>query len=733
MEGIVDLELDLNDFIVEVEEQLRNLNDGLLDLEKNTKDADIINDIFRSAHTIKGAAGMFFFVKMMKLTHSMENVFDQIREGKLSLTTEHVDSLFSVLDTLNLLMDEVPSGQFNTDTTKAHELLDKINNNSGEDKKKKKKIVKKGEPDVEAIEAVLESEVSKKGDYKKIGDFFGRPLKPEELEAYYFATEGSYSLFLAHATISEVAPMPSIASFMVISKIRESGIVIALEPSEEVLNEEELFEFNVLFATTDSKEVLESEIVMPDLEKIEIKALDLLVLSKDEKKQETSEPEKIDKLEEESEPEEKDDASEEKDDGSEEKGLLQAEEDEPQEKGKTKEHGEKTQTVRVDNAKLDHMLNMAGELVISRAGVIQTALDIEKAIGRTKEVAKLKDTIGQLMRITTQIQEGIMQLRMMPISGVFNKYPRVVRDLSRKVNKEVELVIEGKETELDKSVVEKITDPLMHILRNAVDHGIETPEVRKKAGKPEQGTIYLRAFHRGSSIIIEVEDDGKGIDPAIIKKKAIEKGVISEAEALSMSEKEIIELVFAPGFSTAEKVSDLSGRGVGMDVVKRNIEGLRGVVEIHTVVGKGSVFSIKLPLTLAIIPALLTYVNTTLYAIPLVNIIEILDIKKTLINQVIDEEAIIVRDQVIKVLRMDEVFEIGKFNRQKDTIQVVIVGIGDKQMALAVDGLLDEQDIVVKALDKSLTVSTSVSGATVLGNGKIALIADIASLIEEYI
>ncbi|MEI7942677.1 MAG: chemotaxis protein CheA, partial [Candidatus Riflemargulisbacteria bacterium] len=614
----MDLELDLNDFIVEVEEQLRNLNDGLLDLEKNTKDADIINDIFRSAHTIKGAAGMFFFVKMMKLTHSMENVFDQIREGKLSLTPEHVDSLFSVLDTLNLLMDEVPSGQFNTDTTKAHELLDKINNNSGEDKKKKKKIVKKGEPDVEAIEAVLESEVSKKGDYKKIGDFFGRPLKPEELEAYYFATEGSYSLFLAHAKISEEAPMPSIASFMVISKIRESGIVIALEPSEEVLNEEELFEFNVLFATTDSKEVLETEIVMPDLEKIEIKALDFLALSQDEKKQETIKPEeKVDELVEENEEEEH------REEEHHEQEAQHVDEDESQEKGKTKEHGEKTQTVRVDNAKLDYMLNMAGELVISRAGVIQTALDIEKAIGRTKEVAKLKDTIGQLMRITTQIQEGIMQLRMMPISGVFNKYPRVVRDLSRKVNKEVELVIEGKETELDKSVVEKITDPLMHILRNAVDHGIETPEVRKKAGKPEKGTVFLRAYHRGSSIIIEVEDDGKGINPTVIKKKAIEKGVISEAEALTMSEKEIIELVFAPGFSTAEQVSDLSGRGVGMDVVKRNIEGLRGVVEITTVVGKGSIFSIKLPLTLAIIPALLTYVNTTLYAIPLVNIIEI--------------------------------------------------------------------------------------------------------------
>ncbi len=728
MEGIVDLELDLNDFIVEVEEQLRNLNDGLLDLEKNTKDADIINDIFRSAHTIKGAAGMFFFVKMMKLTHSMENVFDQIREGKLSLTTEHVDSLFSVLDTLNLLMDEVPSGQFNTDTTKAHELLDKINNNSGEDKKKKKKIVKKGEPDVEAIEAVLESEVSKKGDYKKIGDFFGRPLKPEELEAYYFATEGSYSLFLAHAKISEEAPMPSITSFMVISKIRESGIVIALEPSEEVLNEEELFEFNVLFATTDSKEVLETEIVMPDLEKIEIKALDFLALSQDEKKQETIKPEeKAEEFEEEN------DEEEPREEEPHEQEAQHVDEDESQEKGKTKEHGEKTQTVRVDNAKLDYMLNMAGELVISRAGVIQTALDIEKAIGRTKEVAKLKDTIGQLMRITTQIQEGIMQLRMMPISGVFNKYPRVVRDLSRKVNKEVELVIEGKETELDKSVVEKITDPLMHILRNAVDHGIETPEVRKKAGKPEKGTVFLRAYHRGSSIIIEVEDDGKGINSTVIKKKAIEKGVISEAEALNMSEKEIIELVFAPGFSTAEQVSDLSGRGVGMDVVKRNIEGLRGVVEITTVVGKGSIFSIKLPLTLAIIPALLTYVNTTLYAIPLVNIIEILDIKKAQINQVIEEEAIVVREQVIKVLRMDEVFEIGKFNRQKDSIQVVIVGIGDKQIALAVDGLLDEQDIVVKSLDKSLTVSTSVAGATVLGNGKIALIADIASLIEEYI
>jgi len=709
----VDLELDLNDFIVEVEEQLRNLNDGLLDLEKNTGDTDIINDIFRSAHTIKGAAGMFGFEKMMKLTHSMESIFDQIREGKMTLTSNQVDSLFSVLDTLNLLMEEVPTGQFNTDTTEAHQLLAEINSGEAQvakaspTKETKKKSAKKSSNKGVAEEAdVVEDEGSVgTGEQKKIAGVLGRQMTPEELQAYEFAADGAYSLYIADVKVQDVAAMPSIASFMVLSKIKESGILVAAEPNEKILNDEEVLEFKVLFATTDSIEVLEKEMIVPDIEKIEITSLNSVLFTGEVKEAKIVEFVEEDTVV-----------------GSKEVNNL-----------KIKDHNDKTQTVRVDSYKLDHMLNMAGELVISRAGVIQTALDIEKAIGRTKEVAKLKDTIGQLMRITTQIQEGIMQLRMMPIAGVFNKYPRVIRDLSRKVNKEIDLVLEGKETELDKSVVEQITDPLMHILRNAVDHGIESPEDRKKAGKPLKGTVYLRAYHRGSSIIIEVEDDGKGINPEIIKKKAIEKGVITEAAGNSMSEKEIIELVLAPGFSTAETVSDLSGRGVGMDVVKRNIEGLRGIVEIYSEVGKGSVFSIKLPLTLAIIPALLTFVHKTLYAVPLVNIIEILDIKKSQINRVIDEETIRVRDQIIRLIRMDEIFGIGRFNREKDVFQVVIVGIGDKQLALGVDGLLDEQDIVVKSLDKGLTGSISISGATILGNGKIALIADIASMIEEYI
>ncbi len=709
----MDLELDLNDFIVEVEEQLRNLNDGLLDLEKNTGDTDIINDIFRSAHTIKGAAGMFGFEKMMKLTHSMESIFDQIREGKMTLTSNQVDSLFSVLDTLNLLMEEVPTGQFNTDTTEAHQLLAEINSGEAQvakaspTKETKKKSAKKSSNKGVAEEAdVVEDEGSVgTGEQKKIAGVLGRQMTPEELQAYEFAADGAYSLYIADVKVQDVAAMPSIASFMVLSKIKESGILVAAEPNEKILNDEEVLEFKVLFATTDSIEVLEKEMIVPDIEKIEITSLNSVLFTGEVKEAKIVEFVEEDTVV-----------------GSKEVNNL-----------KIKDHNDKTQTVRVDSYKLDHMLNMAGELVISRAGVIQTALDIEKAIGRTKEVAKLKDTIGQLMRITTQIQEGIMQLRMMPIAGVFNKYPRVIRDLSRKVNKEIDLVLEGKETELDKSVVEQITDPLMHILRNAVDHGIESPEDRKKAGKPLKGTVYLRAYHRGSSIIIEVEDDGKGINPEIIKKKAIEKGVITEAAGNSMSEKEIIELVLAPGFSTAETVSDLSGRGVGMDVVKRNIEGLRGIVEIYSEVGKGSVFSIKLPLTLAIIPALLTFVHKTLYAVPLVNIIEILDIKKSQINRVIDEETIRVRDQIIRLIRMDEIFGIGRFNREKDVFQVVIVGIGDKQLALGVDGLLDEQDIVVKSLDKGLTGSISISGATILGNGKIALIADIASMIEEYI
>jgi two-component system, chemotaxis family, sensor kinase CheA len=716
----MDLELDINDFIVEVEEQLTFLNDGLLDLEKNTNDSDVINDIFRSAHTIKGAAGMFGFDEMMKLTHGMENIFDQVREGNYGLTSDDIDSLFEVLDTLNKLMEEVPSGKFETNTKKSYELIDEIiasKKNDDNNKKTKKEITVNVAKKEEKAFLETQNDVSKESNSTNL---MKRNFSEEEQNAYLFAQDGSYNIFSLKVRINKDAAMPSIVSYMIISNIKELGVLIAVDPTEEILNEDETKDFMVLFATTEKIDSLKEKLLFPDTDEIDIRPIDDLQSNPDnnDKNNETIEKEIP--------------QSNLQDDIEEPQNLVIAEK-EIKKQPVQKEIRDASQSIRVDSNKLDFLLNMAGELVISRAGVTQSAVDLEKTIGRTKQVVKLKDTVNQLMRITTQIQEGIMQLRMMPIAGVFNKYPRVVRDISRKINKEIELIIEGKETELDKSIVEKITDPLMHILRNAVDHGIELPEEREKKGKDRIGTICLRAFHRGSFIIIEVEDDGKGINPEIIKNKCIEKGLLTEVELESMSEKEIIEMVLAPGFSTAETVSDLSGRGVGMDVVKRNIDELKGAIEIESTVDKGSLFSIKLPLTLAIIPALLTYVHETLYAIPLVNIIEILDIKKENVNIVIDEETLRVRDEIIKLLRMDEVFGEARYNREKASFQAVIVAIGEKKIALAVDELLDEQDIVVKSLDKDLAKSITISGATILGNGKIALIADISSIIEAYV
>ncbi len=337
------------------------------------------------------------------------------------------------------------------------------------------------------------------------------------------------------------------------------------------------------------------------------------------------------------------------------------------------------------------------------------------------------------MRISNELQESIMQLRMVAVDQVFSRFPRVVRDIANKLDKGIDLIVEGKDTELDKSVVEEIGDPLMHLVRNSVDHGIESKADRKRKGKPETGTVYLRAFHQGSSIVLEVQDDGKGLDIPVIKSKAVQKKIITEAEAASMSDKEAANLIFAPGFSTAEAVSDLSGRGVGMDVVKKNVERLNGVVEIVSEKDKGSTFTIKLPLTLAIISAMLVRTSRNIYAIPLVNVIEVVEVSKKDIVHIAKKEAISIRNETITILRLDEVLQLGTSNRDLETFQVVIVMAAGERIGFGVDSLIGEQDLVIKSLDSHLVECPGIAGASILGDASLALIVDVATLVEKVI
>lgn len=722
-------EIDIQDFIDEAEEQIRILNDGLLSLEKDKTNEEIINEVFRAAHTLKGGSGLVGFDKMTELTHSLESIFDLIRDKKFALESDHLDVMFESLDVLMELMGEVDSGNFKTDISIVSDKLKDILLQSEEGAKKIKKKKKKADVvpapvpslpaegvdiqiDVPIVEEKKAATFSIEDD--SISQFLGSRISVEERMAIErISKDPDLTLYGVDVKIGDECDVISLFMFMIFNKVKELGELITSNPKEDDLEEDEISEVKILFSSIVSDEVIKNELIMPEVKSIDIVNLSTAVAPLEE-------PPIADVLD-----------------------ILEESEVVPVELSKSeqkrvvqKEVVQKKKlstTIRVDSQKIDMLLNTAGELVINKARFVQLESDLERVFGRTAKVGELKETISQLMRITNEMQEGIMQLRMVAIDQVFNKFPRVVRDLARKLDKKINLVIQGKDTELDKSVVEEISDPLMHLVRNSVDHGIETIVDRRAKGKSEEGTIILNAYHQGSSIIIEIKDDGAGIDIAKLKSKAVSRGLIMEDEAASMTDKEAVNLIFLPGFSTVEKVSDLSGRGVGMDVVKKNVERLNGVIEIVTERGKGTALTIKLPLTLAIISTLLTRVTKAVYAIPLVNVISIEEVSRKEIYKIANHEAIRIRNKVINILRMDEIFQLGNDNRTKDRVQVVIVGMAEHQIGFVVDGLIGEQEVVIKSLDNSLVDSPGIAGASILGDGTVALIVDVSTLMERVL
>lgn len=727
-------EIDIQDFIDEAEEQIRVLNDGLLALEKDKKNEEIINEVFRAAHTLKGGSGLVGFDKMTELTHSLESIFDLIRDKKFTLESSHLDVMFEVLDILMDLMGEVDSGVFKTDISLVSEKLKNILSKSEEGAKK---IKKQKQTPVSVIEesteiSIVEIPIKEKKielppiEVDRISTFLGVNISVEERIAIErINEEGELTLYGVDVKIGDECDVISLFMFMIFNKVKELGELIMSNPKEEELEEDEISKVKILFSSIVSEDVIKNELVMPEVESINIINLSS---SKDLSLNIEKESSTLFDLEDDPEiayvPSDTE-IQEESDSGIEKQATTNSKDNDSKRKLST--------TIRVDSQKIDGLLNTAGELVINKARFIQLESDLERAFGQNTKVVELKETISQLMRITNDMQEGIMQLRMVQIDQVFNKFPRVVRDLARKLNKKINLVILGKDTELDKSVVEEISDPLMHLVRNSVDHGIETVSDRKAIGKNEEGTIVLNAYHQGSSIIIEIKDDGKGIDVEALKSKAVSKGLITEDEGRSMSDKEAINLIYLPGFSTAKQVSDLSGRGVGMDVVKKNVDRLNGIIEILTEKGKGTLLTIKLPLTLAIISTLLTRVAKSIYAIPLVNVISIEEVGKKDIYKIANQEAIRIRNEVINILRLDEIFQIGNDNRKKDRVQVVIVAMAEHRIGFVVDGLIGEQEVVIKSLDNSLVDSPGIAGASILGDGSVALIVDVSTLIERVL
>jgi two-component system chemotaxis sensor kinase CheA len=555
MDGIGDMQDLVQDFILETDEIVESLDHDLVELETRKNDLDLLNKIFRAAHTMKGASSFLGFDKMANLTHHAEEILNKLRKNEMQVNAVIMDVLLEFVDYTKQILSDIKEGK---DTTAVEGVIAKL------------KLANEG--------------------------------KFDQAEG----VSGGGSGASAPASSSKRADND-------VNQVKKAAMSIE-------------------------------------------------------------------------------------------------------------------QTIRVDVSRLDSLMNLVGELVLSRNRIGQVSGELEKKFEGEFLVEQLMETTSQIGLITTELQLAVMKTRMVPIGKVFNKFPRMVRDLSREKNKEIELVITGEETELDKSVVEEIGDPLIHMIRNAVDHGVEGPEERKKAGKPVKGTVHLSAYHEGNHIVVEIKDDGKGMDPEKLKRKAVEKNVITVEEAKNLDNEGAFNLIFKPGFSTAEKITSISGRGVGMDVVKTNIEKLNGIINIESELGHGTRFRLKLPLTLAIIQALLVDVSGEIFAIPLVSVVETVRINVKEIHNFEGREVLKLRDSVLSLLRLDEIYELeGSY---KDDIYVVVVGLAEKKLGFIVDKLVGQEEIVIKSLGEFLSGNVGIAGATMMGDGRVRLIIDVAGVID---
>lgn len=665
----------LSVFVDESREALQSLNDNLLKLENNPEDMETVNEVFRLLHTLKGMAGTMGFENMMKLCHKMENVLDEIRSGKMKLTEDLMDRLFTGVDIVERMVSSiVESGNDELEGVDVDSIVksfDEFQSVETESKTETEKIETKSEKEEKESEEIE-----------------GIPINVEESVRHVVekAIDEGLNSYYIRVSLKEGTQLKSARMYLVFHKIEEMGgeIVKTVPPVEDI--EEEKFDLDVdmIVIIKKNKEDLVKAITdVSDVDKVIIK--DFQPETPEIKPKEIQAEVKV-----------------------EEKTMG---------KGKTKK--KITQTVRVDIEKLDTLMNLMGELVIARSRIV----DILKKYN----IKEVDESLAQLSRITLDLQNIVMKVRMVPIAFVFNRFPRMVRDLSKKMGKEVNFIIRGEETELDRTFVEEIGEPILHLLRNAIDHGIESKEERIAKGKPPIGTIILSARHEGNNVVIEVQDDGKGIDREKIVKKAIEMGLIDDIRASTLPDEKIFEFLFVPGFSTKEDVSEVSGRGVGMDVVKNVVESLNGNVSIESKKDVGTKVTIRLPLTLAIIQALLVKVNDYIYAIPIANIDSTLMVSKDDIQAVQDKEVVVIRGEVIPIYKLWEILEIPH-EEEDEVMNAVIIRIGNGKYGLVVDKLLGQEDIVIKSLGKMFSDVREFSGAAILGDGSIALILDVSNL-----
>ena len=696
-------------FIDETSEHLQNLSDCIMELEKDPENMDTINEIFRAAHSLKGMAGTMGFKRMQRLTHDMENVFQEVRSEKVKVTSSMIDLLFKCLDAIEGYLDNVKASS--DEGTEDNELIIKELNDfiAAEDGAAAAPAPAQAEPKKEEAPAQTAG-----GDDKKYFEF---GLSESEKDKIKQAEEGGAHIYGMTIYIQKECLLKAARAFLVFKAVEEFGEILVYNPSSQDIEDEKFdCDFSIFIASDEPYEkIAEAAKSVSEIDKVVGEEVKYETLAA---KQEKAEADAA--------------AAEKSQDAPAEAAPAQ---EQPQAQAvkpaaKTQSSGNKKQTVakpvtnrtvRVDIEKLDALMNQVSELIIAKNSLVS----ISSTDSGDFQNQSFHEQIEYLERITTNLHESVMKVRMVPIESVVAKFPRMIRDLSRKLDKKMELYMTGEDTELDRTVVDQIGDPLQHLLRNSADHGLEDNATRIAKGKPEVGSIFLNAFQEGNNVIIQVGDDGNGIDVEAVRNKAIERGVITEEQAETMSQKEIINLLFLPSFSMAKKITDISGRGVGLDVVKSNIEALGGDVEVKTELGVGTTFTVRLPLTLAIIQALMVEIRDEKYAIALGSISNIEDIPVKDIKYVEAQEVIHLRGKVIPLIRMDQVLDIEPKEEEPESLTVVIVQKGENLAGLVVDNLIGQQEIVIKSLGKYINNNKIISGATILGDGAVALILDV--------
>lgn len=673
-------------FIDESNEHLQSCSESLLVLEQNPDNIEIVNDIFRNAHTLKGMSATMGFEDIADLTHKMENVLDAIRNHKIQVTAELLDVVFESVDHLEEMVSDISNGgDGKKDVTQTVEKLKRLE--SGESIE-----------NIETVVAAPSETVTEVAESKLIFDDFEQTVLEQSMEQGFSAYEINISL-------REDCLLKAARVYMVFEILEKLGEVIKSTPTVEKLEEEKFdTDFSVAFVTKENQDDLKqklmkvSEVDVVNVQPVQLKKMEMPSDVVEKKVEEVA--------------------------------AVETPKPTPTKATPTKTEAPKTvknnnasKTIRVNIERLDILMNLFEELVIDRGRLQSISMELNHN--------ELNDTVERMTRVSGDLQNIILNMRMVPVETVFNRFPKMVRQLSRDLKKKINLEIIGAETELDRTVIDEIGDPLVHLIRNALDHGIESPEERLAAGKPETGSVELRAYHSGNHVFIEIEDDGAGIDRERVLQKAISKGVVTEEASHSMTDNQINELILASGFSTAEVISDVSGRGVGLDVVKSTIESLGGSISIESEHGKGSLFSIQLPLTLSIISVMLVEIEKEVYAVPLSSIIETSIIKRSDILNAHNQKVIDFRGKVVPLVFLDEIFEVPREDYEDDGfLSVVLVRKGDRIAGLVVDSFIGQQEIVLKSLGNYLTNVFAISGATILGNGQVALIVDCNALIK---